>query len=93
VAECNSCNAPIVWVRTVTRGGQEAGRNMPLDAGVGSDEVLRPKVFEDGNIEMTGRQVQGRFGMVDEVRYVGKGQGPYRSHFASCPNAQAHRRR
>lgn len=92
MAECRSCQAPVVWVRTVAKGG--AGRkNMPLDGAAGSDDVVRPQAFEDGNIKPTGDYVPGRFGKVMEVEYVDPGPGQYRSHFASCPNSAQHRRR
>jgi hypothetical protein len=57
---------------------------MPLDA---TDDGA-PLIVERGNIEPTGRTVNGS----PEVRYVASGQGRYRSHFASCPHAEDFRR-
>jgi hypothetical protein len=91
MAECRSCHAPVVWMRTEARPGK-AAKTIPVDADVGSDTVVRPKVFPDGNLELTGRHQDGRFGKVEEVRYVRPGDGAYRTHFSSCPSASAHRR-
>lgn len=82
---CRSCHAPVVWVITA------AGASMPLD----------PEPVVGGNIEYTGRTRRTRNGgMAPEVSYVPT-QGSlipedtprYVSHFATCPNAQEHRKR
>jgi hypothetical protein len=91
MAECRSCPAKVIWVRTKATDKKPAA-TMPLDAAEGSDDTVRPQTFPDGNIKPTGRYVPGRFGKVMEVEYVAPGPDQYRSHFASCPGASAHRR-
>jgi hypothetical protein len=75
---CRSCGAPVRWVRTVN------GKTMPLD----------PDPTPDGNIIAVvepggGRvaQVIGKDDLIDES------VPRYKSHFATCPNADQHRKR
>lgn len=83
-ATCRSCHAAVVWVVTT------AGASMPLD----------PEPRADGNIEMTGRTRRTKQGgMAPEVSYVptqgaliASDEPRYVSHFATCPNAEQHRR-
>jgi hypothetical protein len=77
VSACRSCHAPVKWART------EAGKNMPLDVGADGELLVVP----DGNVVVTGWA-----GPLRLVRVVAAGEGQHRSHFASCPNAKAHRR-
>lgn len=76
-AECRSCHAAVIWART------EAGKPMPIDA------EPRP----DGNLIIVGTlegsplvkvDPPGLFDDPSTARYV--------SHFATCPNADEHRR-
>lgn len=84
MALCRSCEAPIIWTRT-TRG-----ELMPIDA----DPV------PDGNVVLTGRQVESRTGgYVPEskveaatITLFDDGATRYLSHFATCPHAGEWRR-
>lgn len=91
MATCRSCEAPVVWMRTKARPGKTAS-NIPVDAGIGSDDQLRPRSVPNGNLRLTGNQIAGRFGPVPEVEVVTPGAGTYVSHFSTCPNAKRHRR-
>lgn len=76
---CSSCGREVLWGRT------EAGKRMPLDS--------RP--HDDGNIVMSELDAAGTpllrvIKKVDRDAYRGV---LYKSHFATCPNALAHRRR
>lgn len=92
MATCGSCQAPIVWMRTKARPGKPA-KPIPVDAGLGSDDQVRPRRVDNGNLALTGNQVPGRFGPMDEVQYVPAGTGVYVAHFVTCPHAGQHRRR
>ncbi len=76
IGTCRSCQAPIIWAWT----GQ--GRRIPLD----SEPVTN------------GRFVLNATGGGEPIAiYVGKAATPpgtdrYDSHFATCPNAEQHRR-
>lgn len=90
---CRSCDAPIVWVRTeatAPKGGKpgKSSRAMPLDAD--PDNPSKALVVEDGNIIFTGQRDGSSGAWI--VRYVSKGPKHYRSHFASCPNRDSHRK-
>jgi hypothetical protein len=67
----------MLWVVT------DKGRRMPLD----------PEPVRDGNVVFTGEYDDD----VPRVRYLHRDEAPdvptYKSHFATCPNADAHRRR
>lgn len=90
---CRSCDAPIVWVATeatLAKEGKAAkpSRRMPLDAD--PDNPSKALVVDDGNIIFTGQRDGSTNAWL--VRYVPKGPNHYRSHFATCPNAAAHRK-
>lgn len=75
---CNSCHAPIVWALTV------AGKRMPVDA----------EPVEHGNLHLYEPVTDP-----DSPRVIfhdagcGDFDDPlYTSHFATCPNANQHRR-
>lgn len=75
---CKSCRRPIVFLPT------KKGRQMPVD----------PETCDDGNVVMR------RWAGGDPVVHIlADGEEPlegeirYRSHFASCPEADKHRRR
>lgn len=76
----------MIWAVTEAREGKPAKRN-PVDA----DPARPGKALEvpDGNLIFTGARLDGSW----VIRYVGKGKGKFRSHFASCPNAGDHRKR
>jgi len=80
---CRSCGKQIVWVRTSN------GKNMPCDPEIhtyriqthgGKDKIVTPngKVYS-AEIVATGTPGADGFG--------------YISHFATCPNANYHRKR
>jgi hypothetical protein len=74
---CRSCAAPVIWAVT------EAGRPMPVDAEPAPDGTVR---LEDrGGPQPLARVVPAakRFGVT----------GLRKSHFATCPEAGAWRRR
>lgn len=78
MAKCRSCNARVEWAIT------ENGKTMPID----------PAPDPKGNLIKTGTMIQGKpevhvinsrdERMPDERRFV--------SHFATCVNADQHRR-
>jgi hypothetical protein len=87
MSRCRSCNAPVVWARTTK------GKNIPLDA-EDSGGWAAPVTPDDGNLQPTGERVPTRDGqtaMVVEV--VAAGEGKYRSHFVTCPEAGEWRKR
>lgn len=71
MTRCKSCNAPIIFARTL------AGL-MPVD------EAPSP----DGNVELTRMHGEQRARVVTP----GSSETLYKAHFATCPNAAAHRR-
>lgn len=80
VVACRSCGAPVVWALT------EAAKPMPLDKAepTAADNLIA---------------WQDEAGVL-RVRYahpsglgLGPGERTATSHFATCPNANAHRRR
>jgi len=83
MARCRSCGASITWAWTLN------GKRMPIDA----------EPVEDGNLEIAARNDEGE----PVVRYLSGGdRNPlpgfdlvprYVSHFATCPNAQDHRKK
>lgn len=85
-ATCGSCSAPIIWART------EKGRSIPVDE--------RPVL--NGNLDLVPdadpREPPTAFVLDKQGFRAGPGgttQSPflrYQSHFASCPDAAAHRK-
>lgn len=86
MSRCRSCNAPVVWACTT------AGKNIPLDA-EDSGGWDAPVVPDDGNLRPTGERVMGRGGSMVVVEVVAPGDGKYRSHFSTCPDAGEWRKR
>lgn len=82
-SKCRSCGADVLWVRW------ESGKRMPVDA-VADNRAL-PK---GGDLVLTLRG--GEFGELLVEKYVtqkhGFNRNRYTSHFATCPNADEHRR-
>ena len=74
--ECSSCGADIIWHKTIK------GRPIPLDR----EPTLRGNVIisEEGTalVYRDPSAIAPRY--ADEPRYL--------SHFATCPNAETHRR-
>lgn len=84
MSRCKSCNAEILWVKMAS------GKSMPVDAtGISYSEVLPPYV--KGNDVLT--LVTERGTIVKTVFDPAGDKIGYTSHFATCPNANQHRRR
>lgn len=79
--KCKSCGAPIIWIKTFS------GKAMPVDAG-GIDFFADPEGKElfvtDGGAVVHGVRAE------EGAEHTHRG---YISHFATCPNADQHRRR
>jgi hypothetical protein len=81
---CKSCGAPIIWACTCK------GKAMPVDA----------EPNPEGNVMLTRRigmeplaTVKGKGKAADLCARLGGGiASVHTSHFATCPNAAAHRR-
>lgn len=78
MSTCASCGASVVWVLTVR------GVRMPVDAVPSPDGTLRLVGVPPTAIAV-GRTVDLLDTTDDGVRHV--------SHFATCPNADQHRRK
>jgi len=74
MATCDSCGALIVWATTTNK------TRIPLEGQRLDDGRLVPATFEDGNLTYADRHHV-------VVAYVKAGQGAYKTHFASCPQA------
>jgi hypothetical protein len=78
LSTCRSCRRSIIWCRT------ERGKKMPLDADPVEDQtqaslfVLRETEKREGPLAIA---AWGLVGL----------ESHYRSHFATCPNADSHR--
>jgi hypothetical protein len=77
-ATCRSCAAPILWAVTADR------RSMPVN--------LEPD--PDGNLDLlwVSPGMQPRVLVVDPAQPTLDDGPRYTSHFATCPNADQHRR-
>jgi hypothetical protein len=79
MSRCCSCDAPIRWAKTA------AGKTIPIDA--------EPR--RDGNVQLGyvgGYMVAIVVNDADALAAQAAGHDLYVSHFATCPNAGAHRR-
>ena len=95
MSRCRSCEAPIVWARTV------AGKAIPLD-GVDQGGYIAPDPDRDGSVEFTGKYVQGRYGSMMQVQHVSAQAGldlgdakpaqRFMPHHATCPDGDDWRR-
>lgn len=75
---CKSCGASIIWART------PAGRTIPIDR----------EPSDDGNVRLSyeGHKANALVvGKSDDLFSIGEPR--HQSHFATCPNADAHRKR
>jgi hypothetical protein len=80
VTRCKSCGAELLWTLT------ERGRKMPLD--------VDPYTGDDPRgLFVLRRQTELAPTAVAVPLDAFPGEPVYRSHFASCPNADRHRRR
>lgn len=78
IVRCTSCAAKIVWVET------ESGKRMPLDAGPNATG----NVIAVGH---TGDTMIVKVGTTVELDNAAP-ERRYQTHFATCPNADRHRR-
>lgn len=77
-ANCGSCGAPIIWIRTAA-----SGTYMPLNAE--PDPERGNMVIVDGKAASITNDLFGP--------HVPAGAPKYLSHFATCPSAAKHRKR
>ena len=78
---CKSCGAEIIWIK------MQSGKAMPVDYNQvtywkktgGSKKIVTP------NGEVLSGEIEGDLNTATGVGYI--------SHFATCPNANQHRRR
>lgn len=101
MAECNSCGAPIQWVVVA-----KSGKKMPIDLRPVRDGNIVKLASHDGETGLDLVEYdallpggaprpkagdQARFPSIAEaVDPVGRPR--FKSHFATCPNADEHRR-
>lgn len=81
ITQCRSCGADIIWIKLAS------GKNMPCDAEAISYKTAMPGVR--GSLTLItpdGKIASGDFD-------PSSGKIGYQSHFATCPNANQHRRR
>jgi endogenous inhibitor of DNA gyrase (YacG/DUF329 family) len=77
---CKSCGAPVAWVTMIKKDGS-IGKKNPLDIPANGG----------GNIEARkGRSSDEWYG---RVTGTSESERRYTSHFATCPNADRHRKR
>jgi len=76
-SKCSSCSAPIVWANTAT------GKKMPLDA---QPHPLGNLVMDEAGNVGPPDAWPGNLGTPDLTKR-------YRSHFATCPQADRHRKK
>lgn len=79
MSKCKSCGAEIIWIKT------RNGKNMPCDA-----EPVYYLPDPDGKEVIVTSGGTVTHGFLSDMRIAETG---YRSHFATCPNANQHRRR
>ena len=81
MAKCKSCGADFIWIK------MQSGKSMPCDA----DQITYwekkngTKVIVTPNGEVIHAETEGDLNTATGVGYI--------SHFATCPNANQHRRR
>ena len=82
MTRCRSCEAHIIWARN-----QQTERLMPLDAKpVTTGTLLLDPPPRDGREPVLVTSTHPLY-----AARVGAGEPLYLSHFATCPNAAAHR--
>lgn len=80
-AKCSTCERPIIWVRT------SSGKAMPVDP---EAWTLAPGPGADVGVTLSGEIVRGTRG---QSGLFGVGVAVHTSHFATCEQADLHRRR
>ncbi len=84
MSKCKSCGAEIKWIKMAS------GKNMPCDAApISYSEILHPASKSDDFLTL----VTDKGTLVRTVLDPGGDKLGYTSHFATCPNANAFRRR
>lgn len=88
-ARCSSCKRSIIWVRTAPAPGRQPKR-MPVD--IARAETVGPSQFD---LKVIDGELRAIYISAFEQGYRrDRGEpGGYVSHFATCPNADQHRRR
>lgn len=87
MSECKTCGAAIEWVKTRGKGGR-GGQMMPLDPG-----RMRLRRSAAGNVLVVTDAGEVVRGVPAEEASLGLDEVSGRvSHFATCPQANAHRR-
>lgn len=78
MAQCKSCKAEVIWVKL-----------LPL----GKLTPVNYTMSKTGNIQMLGERqfVAKVLSKAEKARAQEEGELLYTSHFATCPNAAAHR--
>lgn len=77
MSACKSCGASIIWART------PAGRVIPVDR----------EPTEDGNVRLTYRDHKAHALVVGKGEDLfSSGEARHTSHFATCPDADKHRK-
>lgn len=74
---CRSCGADVLWAKT------DAGKSMPLD----------PEPVDDGNVLLYRTPEGLRAVVMSKGDHVPDNASRHKTHFATCPNAERHRRR
>ena len=81
MSRCKSCGAEIIWIKMVG-----TGKLMPCDAAPISYKTVLPGIRDAmALVTKDGRVTRGLFD--PDSKQIG-----YVSHFATCPNANNHRR-
>lgn len=90
LSRCRSCGDPIIWTITTN------GKRMPVD----TDPVVAPRGFRIDETLLDEAQMgfneddlkPGKDILATFTADPGAGELLYQSHFATCPNADQHRR-
>lgn len=77
MSACRSCGAPIIWART------PSGRTIPIDR----------QPTDDGNVRVTYDGHKAHAQVVGKPDLFTADEPRHTSHFATCPNADQHRKK
>lgn len=84
MAKCKSCGAEIIWIKTAN------GKSMPCDAaGISYSVDLHPGAKGEEVLNL----ITDRGTIVRTMFDPGGDKIGYTSHFATCPNANQHRKK